>query len=309
MHRVSIIIPTFNNLELTGRCLARIRANTLPETYEIVVVDNASADGTAEFLKAQEDIRLILNEENRNFAGACNQGARASEGEFLVFLNDDTEVHPGWLEPIVADFEADEGLGAVGVKLLYPNGRIQHAGVVFFDSKFPEHLYRLAPAAAARVNKRREFQAVTAACIAIRRDVFIEVGGFDEAFRNGYEDIDLCLKIGAAGYRILYEPDSVVTHHESVSTGRHDHGVENLDLLMSRWRNVRSDAYDYLRQDGFNAIQVLWSEVRHMAYVPEEYGTIPRRVLVLRAVYMLPGRAWSVLGRLAKKPFGGPRGT
>src|SRR4051794_32470954 len=126
---VSIVIPTFNNLDLTVGCLDAIRRTTTETEREVIVVDNGSNDGTREWLARQPDVQAILNEENRGFAKACNQGADAARGEAVLFLNNDTIPHDGWLEALVAPL-ADPQVGVVGAKLLYADGTIQHAGVV-----------------------------------------------------------------------------------------------------------------------------------------------------------------------------------
>ena len=235
--KASIVIPVFNKLELTRQCLTTLAsATTMPE-YEVIVVDNASTDGTAEFLAALGgDVQVIRNQENHGFAIACNQGAKAARGEFLLFLNNDTIPTEGWLNALVDEVERHPDVAVVGSKLLYEDGTIQHAGVAFSRIWFsPYHIYRGFPAAAPVVNRRREFQCVTAACMLVRREVFECVGGFDDGYRNGFEDVDLCLKIGERGWKIVYQPNSVVYHLESQTPGRKAHERENSKRLLARW--------------------------------------------------------------------------
>lgn len=238
--RVSIIIPLYNQVAYTIHCLEALAENTPEElNYEVVLVDNASSDGTAEFLtQLGGDVVIQRNAENLGFAKACNQGARLASGEILLFLNNDTIPHPGWLEGLLNALDSEPRVGAVGNKLLFPDGSLQHAGVMFEENWAPAHwLYQLDAASHPLVNERRDFQCVTAACIAIPRDVFERVGGFDEGYRNGYEDVDLCLKIRREGYRIVYTPESVVTHVSSVSEGRKDFDDVNQRRLLTRWRD------------------------------------------------------------------------
>ena len=169
------------------------------------------------------------------------QGAAAATGEQFVFLNNDTEVHPNWLEPLVALLD-DPEVGAVGSKLLYPDGTIQHCGVVLLEDAMDSdrfmatHWLAGSPGDADLTNQLRQFQVVTAACVLIRRAAFEEVGGFDERYWNGYEDIDLCLKLGERGWKVMYEPASVVTHIESASgSERFRLTDQNVARLMSRW--------------------------------------------------------------------------
>ena len=235
--KASIIIPVFNKLELTRQCLTTLASVTTMPEYEVIVVDNASTDGTAEFLaELGGDVQVIRNPENYGFAIACNQGAKAARGEFFLFLNNDTIPTEGWLNALVDEVERHPDVAVVGSKLLYEDGTIQHAGVAFSRSWFsPYHIYKKFPADAPVVNRRREFQCVTAACMLVRREVFESVGGFDDGYRNGFEDVDLCLKIGERGWKIVYQPKSVVYHLESQTPGRKAHERENSKRLLARW--------------------------------------------------------------------------
>ena len=145
---VSLVIPTLNNLDFTRECLEAIRKTAGMIPYEIIVVDNASTDGTGDYLLQEESagrLKVIFNKENLGFAKACNQGARIAGGKYLIFLNNDTVPQPGWLEEMVQLAESDESIGIVGSKLLFPDGTIQHAGVVVSASKLPYHIYRGCP--------------------------------------------------------------------------------------------------------------------------------------------------------------------
>jgi len=235
--KASIIIPVSNKLDLTRQCLTTLASLTTMPEYEVIVVDNASTDGTAEFLaELGGDVQIIRNPENFGFAIACNQGAKAARGEYLLFLNNDTIPTEGWLNALVDEVERHPDVAVVGSKLLYEDGTIQHAGVAFSRIWFsPYHIYKGFPANAPVVNRRREFQCVTAACMLIRREVFESVGGFDDGYRNGFEDVDLCLKIGERGWKIVYQPNSVVYHLESQTPGRKAHERENSKRLLARW--------------------------------------------------------------------------
>ncbi len=238
----SIIVPLFNKVELTQRCVAALIANTDPELYELVLIDNASSDATPEFCATLDpSVVVIRNHENLGFAKACNQGAAAASAEHLMFLNNDTEVHPGWLEPLLAQLE-DPRVGAVGSKLLFPDGTIQHAGVVIvynatYPAEFtPTHYLYQAPADTPAANRARPFQVVTAAAMLVRRSTFTALDGYDEGYWNGYEDVDLCLRIGERGEVVMYEPASVVTHIESASgPERFRKTNENEQRLYERW--------------------------------------------------------------------------
>jgi len=236
-YAVSIIVPVLDRVELTTQCLAALVETTREISFEVVIVDNGSTDGTAELLaRLGGDLQVIRNPENLGFARACNQGARAARGRHLIFLSNDTIPLPGWLPPLVEEVEADPAVAAVGARLLFPDGSIQHAGVAFSRlTGTPYHIYQRLPGDAPEANRRRELQAVTAACVLVRRDAFEALGGFDEAFLDCFADVDLCLRLGLRGGRLVYQPRSVLVHREGQSAGRHDHDAADARLLAARW--------------------------------------------------------------------------
>lgn len=246
---VSIIIPVFNKCDLTVQCLKALAEASTRTTHEIIVVDNASSDATPQRLEEMRapQLRVIRNETNRGFAGACNQGAAAAKGKFHLFLNNDTIPVQGWLEPLVEEMRAHAHVAMVGSKLLYESGLVQHAGVAFArETRSPFHPHRLLRLDDPRVNVRRELQAVTAACVLIRPKAFQECGGFKEDYRNGYEDLDLCLEIRKRGGVIVYQPKSMVIHLESQTPGRMKFDNQNRALFFSRWSDTilaDEDAY------------------------------------------------------------------
>ena len=250
----SIIIPTYNNLELTQNCLESIWQHTPRHLCELIVVDNGSTDATPAFLErlaASGRIRLIANDTNLGYAKACNQGARAARGHYLLMLNNDTLVTPGWLEALIETAESDDQVAAVGAKLLYPDDSVQHAGVVFNQAGKVYHQYRFFHRDHPAVNKTREFQVLTAACLLIRSSVFFQAGLFDENFRNGFEDVDLCLRIRQSGYRLLYNPNSVIYHLESKTAGRFDRELDNSRYFREKWGDrIVPDDFIYYQEDG-----------------------------------------------------------
>lgn len=257
----SIVIPVFNNLELTKQCIEKLIKNTPEGLYEVIIVDNASTDGTHEFLMCLDgDATVITNDVNLGFAKACNQGARAASGKYLVFLNNDTIPHAEWLTELINVADKHEDIGVVGSKLLFPDGTIQHAGVVIVETpsgKLGNHLYWGYPGDFPPANRARDFEVVTAACMLISKDLFFQVGCFDERYVNGMEDVDLCLKIRKTGKRVFYCPNSILTHFESKTEGRFDKVSENERLFIQLWDDkIEADRNTYLMVDGFRREQL-----------------------------------------------------
>ncbi|GAB4332177.1 MAG: hypothetical protein Kow0037_09480 [Calditrichia bacterium] len=260
---VSIIIPVFNKIELTRNCLEKIY-QTVPEDldFEIVIVDNASTDGTQLLLKkAQEfyqNLRVITNLENLGFARACNIGATNAKGKHLLFLNNDTEPGPGWIENLLRTAEEEEKVGVVGAKLLYPDGTIQHAGIQILpcESPFmhadygyinflPDHPFRNEPADLPEANRIKELDMVTAACMLIPAEVFKETNGFDEDYLNGMEDADLCLRIRSKGYKVVYQPASTLVHYEGRSVERYIHFYKNVLFFYKRFAAAFDENWNF----------------------------------------------------------------
>lgn len=256
MTAVSIVIPVHGRAHLTGRCLDLV-LDGLDADCEVVVVDDASADGTPQLLAGYgERIRVVRLDANAGFATACNRGAAAAAGQRLVFLNNDTEPRPGWLAALRRYGDEHPEAAVVGAKLLYPTGAVQHAGVVFGQDGYPHHLYAGFPAEHPAVLHPRRLQAVTAACMLVDRAVFEEAGGFDPGFHNSLEDVDLCLRIGAAGGEVHYCDEAVLVHLESASRGREDRFERSVALYRERWRDrVRRDDFDAYLADGLVTVE------------------------------------------------------
>ncbi|HET9198111.1 MAG TPA: glycosyltransferase [Solirubrobacterales bacterium] len=256
MTAVSIVIPVHGRAHLTRRCLDLV-LDGLGADCEVLVVDDASPDETPELLAGYgERLRVLRLEENAGFATACNRGATAAGGERLVFLNNDTEPRPGWLAALRRYADAHPEAAAVGAKLLYPTGAVQHAGVVFGQDGYPHHLYAGFPADHPAVCHPRRLQAVTAACMLVERGAFEAAGGFDPGFHNSLEDVDLCLRIGAAGGEVHYCDEAVLVHLESASRGRSERFERSVALYRERWRNrVRRDDLDAYVADGLLTVE------------------------------------------------------
>jgi O-antigen biosynthesis protein len=245
---VSIIIPTRDGVKRLRRCISSIEAKTDYRNHEILIVDNGSRDtGTLDYLKRSPH-RVIRLDEPFNFSRLNNLAARETTGEYLLFLNDDTEViNAEWMTSMVEQAQRAE-VGAVGAKLLYANGRIQHAGIIL-GAGGPSHAHSGVDGFSGAgylnyPNAIRNYNAVTAACLMIRRDVFLSAGGFDaDRFAVSYNDVDLCLRLRRQGYLIVYTPYALLYHNESATRGINRYPQEEASL-RARWQSeLMSDCY------------------------------------------------------------------
>ncbi len=242
---LSIVIVCFGKREITERCLGTLDAafgERLGRDVELVLVDNGSPDDTPELLRSWSDrATVILNERNLNYAGGNNVGARAAGGRVLVLLNNDTEVFPGVLDELAAQ-ALEPGVAIAGCRMLYPGGTVQHGGCAWWRAPDglvrPFHLFRHEagdlPAACATF----DCDFVTAACIAIRRDLFHELGGFDESYVNGWEDVDLCVRARLAGQRVVYRGDLAIVHAEAMTRSAAHDESPNERVFSERYNHM-----------------------------------------------------------------------
>ena len=317
---LSIIIPLFNNWELTQDCLAGLDEFRPPCPFEVIAVDNGSTDATREDLAAFGTARFggafrrIRFEDNRNFGPGCNAGARAAAAPFLFFLNNDTRPTSGWARPLLDAFADDPCLGAAGPLLLYEDGTVQHLGICF-GLPAMAHLYRGFPAGHPVVARTRPLQAITGAALLVPAALFRELGGFYEEYHNGYEDVDLCLRIGKLGKSLRCVPESAITHLESKTAGRNDHEARNAALLTSRCGAlIRPDKHLLGSRDGFAPfITDSWSVGLAMRREKEEaldraataLGPEERYALTREHPYWISGRLALAEALLASES-GGP---
>jgi GT2 family glycosyltransferase len=239
--RVSVIIPTKDSPETLSQCLYSIFARTTYPNMEVLCVDNQTTDKRALEEMRSAPVERVIFTGTFNFSKANNLGRRFISGDYLVFLNNDTEVlTPRWLEEMVYYCE-QEDVGAVGALLLYPNTGVQHAGVVLGCRGTADHVSRHFPADsdgyAGSLSCAREVSAVTAACLMTRRAIFDQVDGFNEHYFTAYQDVDLCLKIRNLGKRIIFTPHAKLIHHESASRGSYYDFVDR-NLLLDYWEPV-----------------------------------------------------------------------
>lgn len=239
--RISIVIPTKNQGEVVRRCLESLFALTHYENFEVVVVDNRTTDPIAlETFRTKALKHVLYDEVDFNYSVANNMGVDASDGEYILFLNNDTEVVDcDWLRELVMFFE-DEEIGAVGPTLLYPDRTVQHAGIVLGLRGTADHIMRgfdqHVDGYAGSLSVAREVSAVTAACLLMKRTDFDAVGRFSEDYARHYQDVDLCLKLRQAGKRIINAGGTRLIHHESLSRKVSGYDLGDRALLIDSWR-------------------------------------------------------------------------
>lgn len=248
--KVSIIIPTTGKMKFLVPCLNSILDMTAYPNYELIFLDNGRGEHQEGIdYVASKGIKVINRHEPFNWSRLNNVGASASDGEFFLFLNDDIEItDSNWLEELLRQ-ASRPGIGAVGPLLLYPSGNIQHAGVFLVDhgGGARHWLHHLNPAKNIYQNLNkvvREVSATTGACLMVRRDVFEEVGGFDEELPVVGNDIDFCLRLAQHGYRNIWTPHCCLIHHESVSRKEVPY-VDDEKRMWDRWED------HYLAGDSF----------------------------------------------------------
>lgn len=233
---VSVVIVCFNRLDLTQACFQSIVASDdLPA--EIVFVDNASTDLTPEFLRSLAGglvpVQVATLTQNVGWGRGANIGSQLAEGEYLLHLNNDTEVSKDWLTPLVR--EMDDDIAVVAGTLRNPDGTIQHAGIqLYHDTNgtlVAENIKTEQPA--------RDVECLSLAAALVRAEAWNQLGGIDPLFRNGYEDVDFCLRAKKAGWRLRYTPESEVMHIGSASgPERWTHVQDNIRTLNERWSGV-----------------------------------------------------------------------
>ena len=241
--QVSIIIPVYNQFEYTYHCLEAILKNSGRCKYEIVIADDCSTDLTQDLEAVVDGVRVIHNEKNLRFLLNCNNAARYAKGEYILFLNNDTQVQEGWLESLISVMETDEMVGMVGSKLIYSDGYLQEAGgILWKDASAWNYGNRQNPGDS-EFNYVHEVDYISGAAVMIRTSLWKEIGGFDERFAPAYcEDSDLAFEVRRQGYKVIYQPKSVVVHFEGISngtdvnSGQKKYQVENQQKFYDKWK-------------------------------------------------------------------------
>jgi GT2 family glycosyltransferase len=276
----SIIIPVHNRWTYTLHCLAVLQQHKATRSFEVIVVDDGSSDGTASMLADWPGLAVLSNPDNRGFVRACNAGAASARGKYLVLLNNDTQVQPGWLDALLHTFERHQNVGLVGSKLIYPDGRLQEAGGIVFSDGSAWNYGHLDDPGRPEYSYLRESDYVSGASVAIERRLFDKLGGFDDCFAPGYyEDLDLAFRARQAGYRILYQPASVVVHFEGASAGTDEAAATgmkrfqaaNRRTFVERWGTAISD----FGQRGIDLERQKERHIQRRAFIADIYMLTP----------------------------------
>ena len=238
---VSIVIPVFNHFNVTLECLTSIQSHTKGIAYEIIVVDDGSSDATPDVLPTIANLRYFRNDQNSGFIASTNRGASVANGQYILFLHNNAQVTEGWLKPLLETCTTYDQAGAVGPKIVYPDGRLQEAGVSV-DRSCSSHMIGLFDdPRLPRYNYIREVMYCSSICLLIKKHTFLAVGGFDAAFKPAYcQDCDLSFVLRRKGLRVIYDPRSVVIHHLGKSASpaaKTTSIIRNRQKLLERWQS------------------------------------------------------------------------
>jgi glycosyltransferase involved in cell wall biosynthesis/GT2 family glycosyltransferase/tetratricopeptide (TPR) repeat protein len=295
----SIILSVRDRAEDTERCLEAISSDGSGPTYEVIIVDNGSTDRTPQLLKAIEgDVQVLRQTGPLPRAQSFNLAAKRARGKYLVFLSNAVEPREGWSKNLVGLAQADERTYCVGGKLIRPDQTVEHIGFLFREDKTPFSVYRGFSADDPVINQKRVFQAVSASCMLVRRDIFEKLGGFHEDLPEGVEDIDLCLRANALGGKTVYNPEAAVSYHgnESLESAYTSQG---LSKLLTTWsEKIVWDEASVLAKDGF---RVQWTTEGAPRYQKvEEFKDEQLEEARAQRTAGHPEAAWDILKNLVQ---------
>ena len=248
--KVSVIIPFFEQYEVTWLCLKALESNGDHHIeFEVILVNDFSS-GNNDFFNCLNGVKIVKNEENLGFLKSCNRAVESASGEYLVFLNNDTQIQKGWLISLVEVLESNSDAGAVGSKLIYPDNKLQEAGGIIWSDASGSNYGKGSNHNLAQYNFLREVDYCSGASLAIPKSLFMEMGAFDEKYSPAYfEDTDICFKIRSRGKKVYYQPKSIVIHLEGTSCGKsEDSGIKsyqkrNRETFHSEWESELSNHF------------------------------------------------------------------
>jgi len=242
---VSIIIPVYNQFSYTYHCLHSILKNSGNVPYEVIVANDGSTDLTTKIEDVVENVVVINNDQNMHFLRNCNHAAKHAKGKYILFLNNDTQVQANWLTTLVDLIERDSTIGMVGSKLVYQDGRLQEAGGIIWKDAAAWNYGRLSNPNNPEFNYVKEVDYISGASIMIQKELWKKIGGFDELYAPAYyEDVDLAFEIRRQGYKVMYQPQSMVVHFEGISNGtdttngQKSFQIKNKEKFYEKWNNV-----------------------------------------------------------------------
>lgn len=243
--KVSIIIPVYNQFDYTYNCLKSILIHSGEIEYEVIVADDSSTDRVKELEQFVTGITVVHNTENLKFLKNCNNASKLARGEYILFLNNDTQVQPNWLEPLTSLMDRDAEIGMVGSKLIYPNGQLQEAGGILWKDGSAWNYGHFMNPESAEYSYVKEVDYISGAAIMIRKNLWNVIGGFDEQFMPAYyEDTDLAFEVRRQGYKVCLQPQSIVVHFEGVSNGTDIQSgikifqLKNREKFYFKWKDI-----------------------------------------------------------------------
>ena len=247
---ISVIVPVYNQFDYTYHCLEAILKHCKNVSYEVILADDNSNDQTEKINEYAENVRIIRNKENLGFLRNCNSASKYASGKYIVFLNNDTQVQERWLESMLELIESDVTIGMVGSRLVYPDGSLQEAGGIIWADGSGWNYGRGRSPLDPEYNYVKDVDYISGASIMIRKDLWKKIGGFDERYAPAYyEDSDLTFNVRKHGYRVVYQPQSVVVHFEGVTNGTDENSGHkqyqkvNKEKFVEKWKNELKDQY------------------------------------------------------------------
>ena len=280
--KVSIIIPAYNQFDYTYECIKSIAKNSNDCEYEVILADDVSTDQTKQIQRIVKGLIVSRNNENLRFLRNCNKAAKLAKGKYILFLNNDTTVQEGWLSSLVELIESSADIGMVGSKLIYPDGTLQEAGGIIWNDATGWNYGRNDDASKPEYNYVRDVDYISGAAIMIKADLWEQIGGFDELFAPAYcEDSDLAFAVRKLGYRVVYQPKSVVVHYEGISNGTDinsglkKYQVENSEKFKLKWERELKNQCEP-GQEIFKAKDRLQSNKRVVLFVDHYVPTFDK---------------------------------